>query len=110
MNRTDTIVFQVDEVVKGTGTAAVGRCGDHDIAVGALFTTLCRYAPRQSLDEFNDPPRLIASHPVALRVVSAEAYRHALESLGHGMTGKLGLDGDVTGIESGDILEGPPAH
>jgi hypothetical protein len=86
--------FYVNGAVQGEQMQVIGRCGDQPIPRGELFVIACRYKPRERLEDFVNPPELIDSIPVSLRVLEIQAYDRSLDELGEGMTGSLVLGGD----------------
>ncbi|HYT89880.1 MAG TPA: hypothetical protein VEL76_14335 [Gemmataceae bacterium] len=93
---TKNIEFVVNYVVEGaTGTIRpIGRCGDHPIEVGDVFTLVYRNRPRETAEELATAAERIWEHPVALHVVEIQAYGRVLQELGEGMTGSLVLSGE----------------
>ncbi len=106
MNRSDLKAFHVNGFVEGEAFQVIGRCGDSAIRVGDVFSIACRYQSRERLEDFANPPTLLDSNPVSLRVQEIRAYGRILGEIGPGMTGSLVLAG--TGAERivpGTILE-----
>lgn len=99
-------VFLVDGTVEGEQNHVIGRCGESPLRLGDVFTVVCRYRRRETLEDFATPPEVLKTCPVSLRVAGIQAYGRSLDELGPGMTGSLVLSGDGMGrIGSGVVLE-----
>lgn len=101
------VEFLVEGIVEGEQDHVIGRCGDSAIRLGNVFTKVCRYQRRQTLEAFATPPELVKSCLVSLRVLGIQAYQRSLDELGPGMTGALVLSGEgMRRIGPGSVLEG----
>lgn len=98
--------FLVEGTVEGEQAHVIGRCGDFAIRLGDVFTIVCRYRSRQTLEDFATPPEMLKRCPVSLCVTEIRAYGRRLDDLGPGMTGSLVLSGEGMGrIGPGAVLE-----
>ena len=98
--------FLVEGTVEGEQNHVIGRCGDSPVRLGDVFTMVCRYRRRETLEDFATPPEVLKSCPVSLRVTGIQAYGRSLDELGPGMTGSLVLSGEGMGrIGPGAVLE-----